>query len=134
MTDAHATHDLLVIAAAADRDADDATGLAAQAQIAGCDDCAALFADLRAINLNLTSLPRTLPVTRDFRISPQRAAQLRSGGWRRVVEGFASGASLRPLASAFTAVGVAGLLLTVVLPTVFTGTGAATGGAAPAAL
>src|SRR5207247_1590128 len=82
--------------------ADDATRAAARAQIATCEDCAALFADLRAISENLTALPRTLPVARDFRISPERAATLRPRGWRRLLGGFGRGPSLRPLASALT--------------------------------
>jgi hypothetical protein len=130
----HAAHDLVVIAAAADRDADDAARTAAEAQIADCEDCAVLFADLRTISENLTALPRTLPIARDFRISPERAAGLRPGGWRRFADGLRRRQSLRPLASALTTLGVAGLLLTVALPTVFSGLGAATGGAAPAAL
>jgi hypothetical protein len=130
----HATHDLFVIAAAADRDADAATRASAATQMADCQDCAALFADLRSISDGLTSLPRTIPVTRDFRISPERAARLRSGGWRRLVDGFGRGPSLRPLASAFTALGVAGLLLTVALPTFFSGFSGGSSAAAPAAL
>jgi hypothetical protein len=112
----HSTHDLHLIAAAADRDADELTRTAAERQIASCDECAALFADLHAISSGLGSLPRSLPVTRDFRISPQQAARLRSGGWRRFLEGFSRAPSLRPLASALTTLGVAGLLLTVALP------------------
>jgi hypothetical protein len=130
----HAAHDLVVIAAAADRDADDAARTAAEAQIADCEDCAALFADLRTISENLTALPRTLPVVRGFRISAERAARLRPRGWRRFVDDLGRGRSLRPMASALTTLGVAGLLLTVALPTVLSGLGAATGGAAPLAL
>jgi len=112
----HSTHDLHLIAAAADRDTDELTRTAAERQIAGCGDCAALFVDLQAIAAGLGSLPRSLPVTRDFRLSPEQAARLRSGGWRRFVQGFSRAPSLRPFAAAITTLGVAGLLLTVALP------------------
>jgi len=129
----HATHDLHVLAAAADRGVDDATRIAAEQQIAGCVDCAALFADLRLISEGLFELPRELAVSRDFRISPERAARLRPAGWRGVVQGlFGSGPSLRPFATALTTLGVAGLLLTVGLPGLVGGLGSAAGGAASA--
>jgi hypothetical protein len=126
MTD-HSTHDIYLIAAAADREADDATKVAAQQQLASCDECATLFSDLRAISSGLESLPRSLPVTRDFRISPEQAAKLRRGGWRRLLDGFGAAPTLRPFASALTTLGVAGLVLTVALPTLF---GGGAGGAA----
>jgi hypothetical protein len=128
----HATHDLDVLAAAADRGVEDATRIAAERQVAECQDCAALFADLRLISTGLAALPKELAVSRDFRISPERAAKLRRAGWRGVVQGlFGSGPSLRPFASALTTLGVAGLLLTVALPSVggFLSFGAATGAA-----
>lgn len=112
----HPSHDVHLLAAAADRTAAEATRTAAERQAAECDECASLLADLRALSAGLASLPRTLPVSRDYRISPERAARLRSGGWRRVFDGFRRPAALRPLASALTALGVAGLILTVGLP------------------
>lgn len=128
----HPSHDLHLIAAAADREADDATRVAAQRQIAACDDCAALFADLRAISFGLGTLPRSLPVTRDFRISPEQAAKLRPAGWRRLLDGFSRTPSLRPFASALTTLGVAGLLLAVALPNAGIALfGGQAGGAAP---
>ncbi len=131
----HATHDLHVLAAATDRTVDDATRLAAERQVAECSDCADLFADLRLISAAVGELLRELAVARDFRISPERAAQLRPAGWRGALQGlFGSGPSLRPLASALTTLGVAGLFLTVVLPGVSGGIGfGSTGAAAPAA-
>jgi hypothetical protein len=126
----HATHDLFVIAAAADRGADDAARSAARQQAATCTECSALLADLHAIRTNLSALPRELAVTRDFRISPERAAQLRGGGWRRLLERFSRAPSLRPMASALTTLGVAGLVITVALPTLLGGFG---GGAASTA-
>jgi hypothetical protein len=128
----HASHDLFVIAAAADRGADDAARSAARQQADTCRECAALLADLQAIRMNIAALPRELAVTKDFRISPERAAQLRGGGWRRLLERFSRAPSLRPMASALTTLGVAGLVITVALPTLFGGFGAG-GGASTAA-
>jgi hypothetical protein len=113
---AHGAHDLHLIAAAADRDADEATRTAAERQLATCDECASLFADLRAITFGLVELPRAIPVTRDFRISAEQASKLRPAGWRRFLDAFSRAPSLRPIASALTTLGVAGLVLTVALP------------------
>ena len=128
----HAAHDLDVLAAAADRNVDDTTRIAAERQVAECRDCAALFADLRLISSGLAGLPKELTVARDFRITPERAAKLRPAGWRGALRGlFGSGPSLRPFASALTTLGIAGLLLTVALPGVIGGLGGASAGAAP---
>lgn len=113
---AHASHDLFVIAAAADRDADAPARSAAEAQMRDCAECAALFEDLQAISTGLAALPRALPVTRDFRLSPERAASLRRRGWRAAFDSFFRGPSLRPFGSALATLGFAGLLLTVALP------------------
>ena len=130
----HASHDLHVLAAAADRQVDDTTRVAAATQVA-CPDCAALFADLRLISAGLADLPRELAVSRDFRITPERAARLRPAGWRGVLQGLlGSGPSVRPFASVLTTLGIAGLLLTVGLPGLFGGlsaTSGAAGGAQP---
>ncbi|HLX33955.1 MAG TPA: hypothetical protein VKR30_01785 [Candidatus Limnocylindrales bacterium] len=128
----HAAHDLTVLAAAADRDADDATRLSATAQMADCPECRALFADLTAISAGLADLPRSLPVSRDFRLSPERAARLRSPGWRERLAGLARSPSLRPMATAFTALGLAGLLLSAAASGVFSIPLGASGAAAPA--
>ena len=129
----HAAHDTHVIAAAVDRTADERTRHTAELQMAECHDCASLFADLRAISSGLGELPRSIPVTRDFRITPERAAKLRPRGWRRFLDGFSRTPSLRPFASALTTLGVAGLVLTIALPSLGLFGGLA-GGAAPAAL
>ena len=129
----HSTHDTHLIAAAVDRTADEPTRIAAERQVAECHECASLLADLRAISSGLEALPRSLPVTRDYRITPERAARLRPRGWRRFLDGFAGTPSLRPFASALTTLGVAGLVLTIALPNLGL-FGAGAGGAAPAAL
>jgi hypothetical protein len=136
--DDHASHDVLLIAAAADRDADDATRAAANRQAASCAQCAELSADLRSIASGLRDLPRSIPVpvSRDFRISPDQADRLRRWSTlRRALRPFGPGGapSLRPLATAFTTLGVAGLLFTVLLPGFGNlGSGGATPMAAPA--
>jgi anti-sigma factor RsiW len=117
----HADHDLLVIAAGTDPAADPAARSAADRQSAACDECDELARDLRAISAGLQSLPRSIPApaARDFRISPERARRLQRGnGLRRILRPFGPGGmpSLRPLSAAFTTLGVAGLLFTLVLP------------------
>lgn len=134
----HAAHDLLVIAAGTDPHADAATRGAADRQAADCPDCAALAADLRSIASSLRTLPRTTPIPkgRDFRISRDQASRLRRwAGLRRLLRPFgAAGApSLRPLATALTGLGVAGLLFAVALPNVAS-FGSAGSGAALTAL
>jgi hypothetical protein len=138
--DDHASHDLLIIAAGADRDADDATRAAADRQAAECADCSELSADLRSIASGLRELPRSIPVpaSRDFRISPDQADRLRRwSGLRRLLRPFGAGSapSLRPLATAFTTLGIAGLLFTVLLPGFLNvGSGGASPALAPAAI
>lgn len=138
--DDHTSHDLLIIAAGADRDADDATRAAADRQAAECADCSELSADLRSIASGLRELPRSIPVpaSRDFRISPDQADRLRRwSGLRRLLRPFGAGSapSLRPLATAFTTLGIAGLLFTALLPGFLNvGSGGASPAAAPAAI
>ncbi len=111
----HSSHDLLLLAAAADRGADPAVTAAAEAQAARCPECALLAAELRAVTLSLAALPRTRPVPRDMRLSPEAAARLARGGlWRRLLRPFGEGGppALRPLAGALMTLGLAGLLLT----------------------
>ena len=117
----HASHDLFVIAAAADREADAKARAAADEQMRECAECSALFADLRAISAGLASMPREVPVTRDFRLTPERAASLRRRGLRPFLGGFRLGPSLRPVGTALATLGFAGLLLTVGLPALMSG-------------
>jgi hypothetical protein len=134
----HADHDLLVIAAGTDPDADPAARAEAARQSATCTECDELARDLRAIAAGLQSLPRSIraPAARDFRITPDQAKRLQRGnGLRRLLRPFGSGGmpSLRPMAAAFTTLGVAGLLFTLVLPGMTT-LRLGTGGGAPAAV
>ena len=128
----HSSHDTHLIAASVDRTADERTRAAAERQIAECAACAALFADLRAISSSLEALPRSLPVSRDFRLTAEQASSLRARGWRAFLAGFRGGPSIRPLASALTTLGVAGLVLTVALPNFGLFGGGAGGALAPA--
>jgi hypothetical protein len=113
----HASHDLLLLAAAADRDVEPAVRAAAADQVAGCPECATLAADLRTIAVGLADLPASRPAPRDMRLSAEQAARLRRGGLlRRLLRPFGEDGlpALRPLAGALTAIGLAGILLTAI--------------------
>ncbi|HET9681517.1 MAG TPA: hypothetical protein VFP19_05700 [Candidatus Limnocylindrales bacterium] len=125
----HASHDLLLIAAAADRDADASLRSAAADQVASCVECAALADDLRVLVTGLADLPPAQPTPRDMRLSAAQAARLRRGGlWRRLLRPFGTEgmSGLRPLAATLTTLGLAGILLSA-LPA---GLGFGMGGAA----
>ncbi|HYN70105.1 MAG TPA: zf-HC2 domain-containing protein [Candidatus Eisenbacteria bacterium] len=131
---AHARHDTFLVAAHTAGDLSDASLRAVEAQIATCSACAALYDDLRAIAGATQSLSKvTIPASvagRDFRLSADDAARLNRGrGWRRLLEPLAGsgGAWTRPFAAALTTLGLAGILLTTVLPGLG---GLASGGAA----
>jgi hypothetical protein len=117
----HAGHDLLVVVSGTDPAATLTERAAAERQIAACGDCALVASDLRSIASGLASLPRTIarPAGRDFRITREQARELRSGGRLRAwLRPFGDGGfqGIRPLAAAFTSLGVAGLLVAVLLP------------------
>jgi hypothetical protein len=112
---AHAGHDVLILAAAADHDPDPATLAVVDRMTASCPECAALAADLRSLASGLADLPPEVPAPRDFRITDVQAARLRQGGLlRRLLRPFGADGlpALRPLAGALTVVGLAGILLT----------------------
>lgn len=120
---AHARHDTFLVAAHAAGDLSDASLRAVEAQLATCSACSALYDDLRAIAGATKSLSRvTIPASaagRDFRLTPEDAARLNRGrGWRRLLQPLAgSGAAwTRPFATAMTTIGLAGILMTTVLP------------------
>ena len=96
--------------------AGDLSGLeaaAATAQIADCADCAALDADLRALAAAIHALPAAARAPRDFRLPAEQAARLRGGSWwRRAARAISEPRGLgRPFATAFTTLGLVGLLL-----------------------
>ena len=114
----HAQHDplLVVSLAAGDITADERNRAASL--IADCAACARLHDDLLAIARATATLPAALR-PRDFQLTPEQAARLRPGGWRRFVAAFASPrlAMTRQLGVGLTTLGLAGLLVSV-LPTV----------------
>lgn len=113
----HPTHDVVLLAAIADRDPDPATRATVERMIAACPECAAIAEDLRLLAIGLADLPPSLTAPRDMRLTEADAARLRRGGlWRSILRPFgATGLpGLRPLAGALSALGLAGLLLTTV--------------------
>ncbi len=107
----HDAHDLQLVAALATDDVSDAERDRATAQLASCDECTLLLADIRAIASATAALPDTRR-PRDFRIDAATAERLRGRPWRGIV-GFLlnpRGAG-RPLATALSALGIAGLLV-----------------------
>ena len=127
MTDtaAHRTHDTLLVAALADRTIAGTDRQRAEALVATCGVCAGLLDDLVAIRTATVTLP-TPPRVDDYQLTPEDAARLRPGGWRRLVAAFGSSRAgfTRPLGVGLTTLGLAGLLVATV-PSVLTGTTAA---------
>ena len=109
---AHAGHDLLLIAAHAAGDTAGTEAARARELIAGCDECRDLAADLAALRTASRQLPPPQR-SRDFRLSPETAARLRSRSpWRRVVEGITGPHGFgRPLAATLMTLGLAGLMI-----------------------
>ena len=130
----HAQHDLELIAGHAAGDLTDSQSIRAEALLTSCTSCAELRRDLVAI----ASATRALPAPnaqRDFRLTAAQAARLRRGRWlRSMLRPFAAPRStVRPMAMAFTSLGIAGLLVTTVLPSLLF-FGSAASAPAPAAL
>ena len=129
----HDAHDLLAVAALADREAAGEEADRARAQIAACPDCAALHADL----VNLASATRQLPPVerpRDFQLRPTDAQRLHPNLLRRLFGSFGTARDgfSRPLAMGLTTLGLAGLMLGVIPGTLSLGGATnAPGGAAP---
>jgi hypothetical protein len=113
-TGSHDTHDRLLVAAAAAGDLAGPELASAHALLETCPDCRVLHAELLAIAAATRHLPAPVrPPAMDFRITAHRAAELARGGlWRRLLGPFGRSGSpaIRPLAAAFTTLGVAGLL------------------------
>jgi hypothetical protein len=113
----HAFHDAPLIAGHAAGDLDDADRVRADALIAACADCSDLRRDLVAIAAATRSVPAPAALRRDLRLSADQAERLRRGSWLR---GFlrpfaAAGSPIRPMAAAFTSLGIVGLLVGVTL-------------------
>jgi len=110
----HAQHDHLLVVSLAAGDLTGADRDRAASQIATCAECALLHDDLLAIARATAVLPAAVR-PRDFQLSPEQAARLRPGGWRRFVAAFASPrmAMTRQLGVGLTTLGLAGLLVSV---------------------
>ena len=123
----HAQHDLDLIAAHLAGDLTDTQRIRAEGLLQSCASCADLRRDLLAIATATRALPRTGRAPRDFRIDVAQAERLRGGGWlRSLLRPFrAPHSALRPMAAAFTTLGLAGLLVANVLPSLFGSAGSA---------
>jgi hypothetical protein len=119
----HPTHDLTLIAAHAAGDLPESDRLSAEALLATCADCTDLHRDLLAIAAATHALPAPIARVRDFQLEPAQAERLLRGSWlRRVLQPFgAAGSSVRPIAAAFTSLGIAGLLVATALPSLIGG-------------
>lgn len=118
----HAQHDLDLIAGHAAGDLTDTQRIRADELLQSCTSCADLRRDLVAIASATRTLP-ALSANRDFRLSSAQAARLRRRGWiESLRRPFAAPRStVRPMAMAFTSLGLAGLLLTNILPSLLGG-------------
>jgi anti-sigma factor RsiW len=125
-TPSHLEHDPSLIAGHAAGDLTHSQVSAASALIASCPDCAELHRDLVAISAATRALPRQARSPRDFRLTAEQAASLRRGSWlRAILRPFGSAQSaVRPLATAFTSLGVAGLLVAAFMPAMLGGAAA----------
>ena len=103
----HRGHDRLVVAAAADR------GVRLRDDLVSCTACDRLFSELVAVR---AAVPFAMIPARPraFTLSAAQASRLRADGWGRLRDVFATqrDALSRPLALAFTTLGLAGILLT----------------------
>ncbi|MCI0346871.1 MAG: hypothetical protein L0221_15745, partial [Chloroflexi bacterium] len=109
----HLRHDSLLIAGHAAGDLAPADAERVERWLRECRECAALHADLRSLTSALAALPRTASAARDFRLSPAHATRLRGGPWwRRLARSIAAPRGFgRPLATAFTTLGLVGILI-----------------------
>ena len=108
----HAAHDLLLVAALAAGDVDVRDRSRAELQVTACRECAGLRYELVSIAVATARLPAPTR-SRDFTISQDDAARLRRPSLRRFLVDLAGprGVIGRPVATAVTSLGVAGILL-----------------------
>jgi hypothetical protein len=110
----HDQHDqiLVVSFASGDLAADDRDRATAQSLVDSCAECARLHDDVIAIARATQALPPAVR-TRDFQISPEQAAKLQPGGWRRFVAAFAAPGSIfsKQLGVGMATLGIVGLLI-----------------------
>ena len=108
----HPEHDLELIAAYA---AGDATGPElerATALVGTCDECAALHHDLRSIAAAMPTIPAPAR-TRDFRLTPEQAADLRPRGIRGLLATLSGPrfSFATPVGTGLAAIGIVGVLV-----------------------
>jgi len=132
----HEQHDQLLVVSFASGDLapDDRDRATAQSLVESCADCARLRDDVIAIAQATRALPPAVR-TRDFQITPEQAAKLQPGGWRRFVAAFAAPGSIfsRQLGVGMATLGIVGLLIGAA-PSVQLGLGgSAAASAAPSA-
>jgi len=127
----HADHDQLAVASFAAGDAVDLELERARQLVAGCASCAALFADLQALQAATASLPAPRRI-RDFRLTEADAARLRPRGWRSILAAFGSPrlAFTQPLAVGMATLGIVGLLVASLPGPLMTATAPASDGGA----
>lgn len=104
----HRRHDRLLVTRFAAGDPYPADEAEAEGLIANCPDCAELAADVRLLATRTRDLPAPRR-TRDFRISPEQAQNLRGSWLERLMRGIAApgwGTALRPVAGAAFAIGM----------------------------
>ena len=113
----HARHDATLIAGHAAGDLSDMERARAEALLSSCDACGQLRRDLVAIAAATRSVPAPASRTRDLRLTAEQADRLRRGSWLRgFLRPFAAASSpLRPMAAAFTSLGIVGLLVGVTM-------------------
>ena len=138
----HANHELALIAGHAAGDLAISERVRADALLQSCTACTDLRRDLVAIAAATRALPTIASAPRDFRLDAAQAARLRRVSWlRTLLRPFGAAQSgVRPMAAALTSLGLAGLLVTTILPSLFGSAASApaaehtlSGGALPAA-
>lgn len=114
----HALHDAHLVAGHAAGDLSDSERARAQALIERCRPCADLHRDLISIAAATRALPNLATAPRDFRLDAEQAARLGRGSWlRAALRPFGSPRSVaRPMAAAFTSLGIAGLFVVTIMP------------------
>ena len=112
LTPDHRDHDPLAIVSSAMGDLEGAERDRATQLITGCQECAALHRQIRAIAAATAALPEP-PRPRDFTLTADDAARLRRPSLRRLLVDLAGprGVIGRPIATAVTSLGVIGILL-----------------------
>ena len=108
----HPDHDLELIAAYAAGDAAGPELERATALVAACEDCAALHHDLRSIAAAMPAMPAPAR-TRDFRLTPEQAAELRPKGLRGLLATLSGPrfSFATPVGTGLAALGIVGVLV-----------------------